>query len=49
MLAKIGIYRIGEKAANKSFVERMLITVFCNTYINLCNTIFSHFTDLNTD
>ena len=49
MLRKIGIYRLGEKAANKSYIERFMLTLFCNTYVNFCNMIFSHFTDKVTD
>lgn len=49
MLRKIGIYRLGEKATNKNFIEKFFVTLFCNTHINFCNILFSHFTDKNTD
>lgn len=43
-----GILKLAESPLNRSFLEKMALRIFCNKYLNLCDFLLHHFTDLDS-
>jgi len=45
ILNYLGVWKLAEKAINRSFIEKLTLKIFCNSFVNLCDFLMRHFTD----